>query len=196
MSTPKDWRPVITGEDWMRDREKRSAHEERRPQISSAADLLGPGFGAYAVPITDWNDEGTLFNGFWDADDALNAPNAGSHYLGLSISTVEGHTSQVAFSHSGSSIFFRQVHAHDIGPRTYGTWLRVAPVTSAMSPGSMMGWPAAAATPGGWLAANGLTVNRATYPDLANVLGVAATATTFVLPNVPNSGDMKYIVKV
>jgi len=43
-----------------------------------------------------------------------------------------------------------------------------------------------ASLPSGWLLADGSTVNRATYPDLADAMGIASSATTFVLPDLRN----------
>jgi len=58
-------RQLIDTDDWMRRIEKRLMHEERRPQIRTASDLMGPGLGPKAVQLFDWNDDITLFNGFF-----------------------------------------------------------------------------------------------------------------------------------
>lgn len=67
----------------------------------------------------------------------------------------------------------------------------ITPATSLT--GVIVGWPTEAPVPEGYIAANGATVSRIEYPYLAALLG--ATGATFALPNVPGSGDMRFIVK-
>lgn len=84
------WRTGITGEDWMRGMEKRVLHEERRPQIRTASDILGPGIAPYCIRIEDWNAPETLFNGFWYSEPgAFNAPKSDRYWIGYSFA-IEG----------------------------------------------------------------------------------------------------------
>ena len=43
MGGPNGWRIRRHRLDWMREQEKRVLHEERRPMVTTASDLLGPG---------------------------------------------------------------------------------------------------------------------------------------------------------
>jgi hypothetical protein len=80
----------IDGRDWMRDVEKRVLHEERRPTIRTASDLMGPGLGPYAVEVMDWNGPETAFNGFYYSEPgAINSPDSTKYWMGF----TEGNTS-------------------------------------------------------------------------------------------------------
>ena len=90
MGGQNNWRTGITGEDWMRGMEKRVLHEERRPQIRTASDILGPGIAPYCIRIEDWNAPETLFNGFWYSEPgAFNAPKSDRYWIGYSLA-IEG----------------------------------------------------------------------------------------------------------
>lgn len=90
MGGSNDWRTQITGEDWMRSQEKRLLHEERRPQVRAASDILGPGIAPYCIRLEDWNADETLFNGFWYSEPgAFNSPNNTRYWIGTSL-TIEG----------------------------------------------------------------------------------------------------------
>lgn len=86
-------RQVINGHDWMRNVEKRMAHEERRPRITSAQELLGPGFSPYAVETQDWNADELTFNGFWySTPGALHSPDPtnSKYYMGYTEGNGDG----------------------------------------------------------------------------------------------------------
>lgn len=55
--------------------QKRLMRQERRPSITSAAQILGPGAGPFAILLSDWNEEAGTFNGiFYSVPGAFNAP--------------------------------------------------------------------------------------------------------------------------
>lgn len=71
----QSWRIPIDFSSWMTQIEKRVMRVERRPAITNATQLLGPGAGPYAVLLNDWNDEAGTFNGvFYSEPGAANAP--------------------------------------------------------------------------------------------------------------------------
>lgn len=80
-------KPIIDAEEFFRQQEARLAWEERRPQVTRAADLLGPGLGPRAIEITDFDSELASFNGFYyAAPGALNSPNDTKWWMGYTIS--------------------------------------------------------------------------------------------------------------
>lgn len=116
MGTPKDWPHSIDMGDWMRQQEKRTMREERRPHVTKASDIMGPGIAPRAVVITDWNSEtARSFNGFfYSAIGADNSPDDTKAWLGLTLSTGD-HIQQVAWSHGVGVVegFVRTGHEHN-----------------------------------------------------------------------------------
>jgi len=131
MTTPKDWRVVETADDWMRQQEKRIMHEERRPRISKASDLLGPGIASYTVEVQDWSQETTHFNGmFHSLPGAANTPEEGVAFLGFTLMSQGGEGQQTVWSHD----------ATDSGPvRTYTRTMRTGGTTPEFSGWELMG---------------------------------------------------------
>jgi len=81
----------VTFEDQLREYERRHLHEERRPLLTSAADVLGPGIAPQAVELADWNDESILFTGFYfSRPGAANSPDPAKAWLGLSMVDPSG----------------------------------------------------------------------------------------------------------
>lgn len=73
----QNWRTEVDAIDHFGHQKKRVELEQRRPVIRKASDLVGPGIGASAVQVTDFNDTLATFNGFFSAiPGALNAPDA------------------------------------------------------------------------------------------------------------------------
>lgn len=67
-------------------------HEERRPSIQAAADLLGPGIAPHSVEVADWNAPETVFNGFFHSlPGSVNSPDASKYWMGLSQATEDGY---------------------------------------------------------------------------------------------------------
>ena len=86
------WRQIQDGGDWMREMEKRVLHEERRPNIRAAADIMGPGIAPYSVLINDWSADETAFNGFFHTvPGALNTPDPTRYWMGTSQATSDGY---------------------------------------------------------------------------------------------------------
>ncbi len=73
----------------MQAQEKRLQTEERRPRITKASELLGPGYAPYAVPLDDPNNENAAFNGLWHLPvGAPNSPDDTKNWLGHTIATA------------------------------------------------------------------------------------------------------------
>lgn len=78
--------PIDTFGRWQNHTERRLIAQERQPRIYHAYDLLGPGFGATATELLDWNQEEATFNGFfWSQIDALNSPDTSHEWLGIAV---------------------------------------------------------------------------------------------------------------
>lgn len=89
--TPRNGPVEETMSSWMRGQEKRVMREARRPQIKQATDLLGPGFGPQAIPLTDWNAEEARFNGFFTSEEtAANTPDVEGVDAWVGITTSQG----------------------------------------------------------------------------------------------------------
>lgn len=125
MGGTNNWAIDIDANDYLRSMEKRVLHEERRPQVRSASDLLGPGFAPYAVQTNDWNAEATARQGFWwSAPGALNSPDGTKTWIGIVQASADG---------SGNQELHEQINgsppAHKIrtfwmagGVRNYSAW--------------------------------------------------------------------------
>lgn len=104
MSTPKDWRIAEGLDDWMRGQEKRVAHEERRPRIARAQDLMGPTLAPTAVEVSDWSGPETMFNGLiYSKPGALHAPDSSNWWMGTTIAQADGYGVQEAYDFRGAS---------------------------------------------------------------------------------------------
>lgn len=105
MGGSNTWRTPLTGEDWMREVEKRILHEERRPMVRTASDLLGPGIAPFSILINDWNDSQTSFNGYFHSEpNALNTPDSSKYWMGTSQATEEGFGIQRVTEYFGPSV--------------------------------------------------------------------------------------------
>jgi hypothetical protein len=70
-----DWRIPTDAETQWSHTQKRLMRQERRPSVTSASQLLGPGAAPFAVLLNDWNDEAATFNGtYFTEPDAANLP--------------------------------------------------------------------------------------------------------------------------
>jgi hypothetical protein len=115
MGGQNSWRQPITYEDLQRNGEKRQLNQERRPQVRTAADLLGPGIAPFAVEILDWNGDETAFNGFfWSQPGAINSPDPlnSKWYMGQTEATEDGFGLQWATE-------FRNIAANAWPPRQF-----------------------------------------------------------------------------
>lgn len=70
----------------MQAQEKRLSHEERRPRITKASDLMGPGLAAQAVTLEDLTSDTASFNGFWYVPTgAVGSPDDTKEWMGFTI---------------------------------------------------------------------------------------------------------------
>jgi hypothetical protein len=131
VSGQKNGRTLITTDDWMRDVEKRSMHEGRRPQIRTASDLMGPGLGPQAVEIRDWNDEVTTFNGFFfSTPGAQNSPDGNRYWMGYVIADESGNGIMRVYEYTPDSpipsapplMLYRNFKTTPGSLRTFGPW--------------------------------------------------------------------------
>lgn len=85
MGVQNSWRTSESFSDWMRGIEKRLMHEERRPSVQPASDLVGPGLATYARSVDDWNSDGPIVNGFFYsiANQVINSPDDAMHWIGI-----------------------------------------------------------------------------------------------------------------
>jgi hypothetical protein len=120
-----NWAIDIDASDWMRSLEKRVLHEERRPSVRSAADLLGPGFAPYAVLTADWNSEEAARQGFWWSEvGALNSPDSAKSWIGCVTVNVDGSGNQEVMENGPGSPPLRRVRTFRMqgGIRVYSAW--------------------------------------------------------------------------
>jgi hypothetical protein len=120
-----NWRETVTGEDWMRSQEKRTLHEERRPRVATASDILGPIMGPLAARVSDWNQAETAFNGLvWSEPGSLNSPNDAEHWIGEVIAQEDGFGVQLAWNYRtpGTPLLFVRTFASTGTTRTFTPW--------------------------------------------------------------------------
>lgn len=132
MGGANSWRIPHTASDLIGGMNKRILHEERRPLIRSASDLLGPGLGPTAVQLLDWNDESTEFNGiFWSLAGAQNSPDPASAWMGTSFTNDDGYGYQEltefrdAINQGEAPQQWIRTFSGAGGIRAYGTWSKV-----------------------------------------------------------------------
>lgn len=89
----------FTLDELMSQSERRLAKVERRVNIRTAADILGPGYGPYAVEVGDFNAENARFSGVFFANPgAANTPDEDKLWVMRTLSTSEGVGVQVAYT--------------------------------------------------------------------------------------------------
>lgn len=153
MGGSNSWRQAQSGSDWMREMEKRLLHEERRPGVRTAADILGPGIAPYSIPITDWNSNETSFNGYFHSlPGALNTPSELRYWMGTSQATADGSGIQRVTEYQGVPLTYvvwvRRFSTPPGGTRIFTTW--------TMEDGNDSGWLDMASWATGWTASGGL----------------------------------------
>lgn len=85
-----DWKIQTNTSDYLSQQKRRGDIEVRRPTIRQASDLVGPGIGAAAIRITDFNNLLATFNGYYSAAaGALSAPNDSEAFVGQVVSDAE-----------------------------------------------------------------------------------------------------------
>lgn len=90
----QNWRTETDGYDYLLHQRKQLQVADRRPVIRRAADLVGPGIGATATKITDFNNLLATYNGFYSAEPgAANSPDENQAFVGITVmdSTLGGY---------------------------------------------------------------------------------------------------------
>lgn len=83
----QNWRTEVDASDYFGHQKKRVELEQRRPVVSRASDLVGPGIGESAIRITDFNELLATFNGYYSsAPGAYNAPTDSEAFIGTTVS--------------------------------------------------------------------------------------------------------------
>jgi|GEM_PF-2907517 len=126
MGGQNNWAIDINASDWMRSMEKRILHEERRPSVRTASDIMGPGLGPYCVQIVDWNDPATAFNGMYYTlpPNGLNTPGSSQMWMGETFGNQDGTGYQDVYDPTGGSPpqhYQRTFHVLN-GVRTFSVW--------------------------------------------------------------------------
>lgn len=154
-------RIITSGDDWMRDMEKRVRREERRPAPPSFADHLGPGVTQRARAIVDWNDPGVLRNGWYYSEPlAINTPDYDTAWIGQTIVTFDGRGVQQLSSLDDDRRFQRRFYyAANSAVPTFGDWQHTG--------GGAL--PEALSSPSGWTSGSYATRSGDTVTLLINV---------------------------
>lgn len=108
---------------------KRILHEERRPQIRTAADIMGPSLGPFAIRIDDWNQDEAAFNGIvYTEPGALHSPDGDAYWMGTTMGTVDGFGIQHVWEYRSTNVgdpirqFVRRFATPGIALRIYSSW--------------------------------------------------------------------------
>ncbi len=135
--------------DWMRDIEKRLMHEERRPSVQPAFDVVGPGISTYSQLVSDWNSDGPVVNGFFysDANQVINSPDDTRNWMGLVQSNSVGQGLQRVWEYVDTpddpdpdpALWTRSFITNDDGTRTYTPWLQGGGGGSSVPPLTVVG---------------------------------------------------------
>lgn len=122
--------PIVTDADgYFRQNEKRLMHEERRPMVKTASDILGPGIAPYAVLIDHWNADEATFNGvFWTEPGDTGAPDLTHWWVGKTEASEDGFGIQQVMTFHDSLLFppitrRRQFYDPGNGNITYSNWV-------------------------------------------------------------------------
>lgn len=158
----QDWRIETTARTYFDQQQRQADIESRRPTIRQASDLVGPGIGATATRITDYNDLLATFNGYYSsAPGAANAPNSTEAFIGQVVSDAELGGRQV-FTSLGTDVTYSRSFVRNIYDPESIEW---GPWTGQRIPPSVFGY----------------VVASTTVPH--------NTATTLAPPSIPGVGD-------
>ena len=172
MSGEQNWRVPVDAETYFKHQQKAQAVADRRPVIRKAADLVGPGINAAAIPITDFSDPLATYNGFFSAvAGAFGAPNSTEAFVGMTINdatmggtqTFQGLTTRKTFSRT----FTR--NPADLASLFWTGWAEQG--TNGFEIGMLAPYVGAVSPSANWLICNGSTFSGASYPVLATRLG-------------------------
>jgi hypothetical protein len=94
----QNWPVPRTFEDTLRAQQRRLMHEERRPLVRNAADLMGPSLGPRAILVVDWNTDEAAFNGIlYSSPGAQNSPDGAAYWMGWTAANDGGYGIQHLF---------------------------------------------------------------------------------------------------
>ncbi len=121
----ENWRTDVDSGDYFLHQQKKLAIENRRPVVRRAFDLVGPGIGAQAVRLDDYNNLLATFNGYYSsAPGATNAPNSTEAFVGQVVSDASLGGRQV-FTGLTSGIEYRRTFTRSPTSREtigWGAW--------------------------------------------------------------------------
>lgn len=172
MGGEQNWRVPTTAEDYFRNQQRRADIADRRPVVRKAADIVGPGIDATAIPITDFSDPLATYDGFFSAvAGTFGAPTNSEAYVGTVVSdavlggtqTFTGLTSKVTYQRTF------QRNPADYSSLFWGGWVRLN--NNGFQIGMLTPYVGVTAPDTNWLICNGSTFSGATYPALATLLG-------------------------
>lgn len=90
MGREENWKIPTDAEDYFGQQGRKLQIADRRPVIKRASDLVGPGIGAAAVPITDYNDILATYNGYYSSVPGVSdAPNGTDSFVGTVVMDSE-----------------------------------------------------------------------------------------------------------
>lgn len=123
----RNWNIPITDLDHRRQNEKRLQHQESRPMIRSAADILGPSIGPYAIETMNWSSDESAFNGLlYSQPGALNGPDDTKFWIGQVIASSDGFGIQMVREWRGAAQptdkYVREFSGGGV-VRTYTAWV-------------------------------------------------------------------------
>lgn len=124
----QNWRTPTDAEDYFGQQQKQMNVNNRRPVIRKASDLVGPGIGATAVRITNFNDLLAQYNGFFSAAAGADfAPTADQNYIGQTISDAELGGVQIFYGMETGTRYRRVFTRNpaDYSTIVWGNWISV-----------------------------------------------------------------------
>lgn len=186
----QNWRIESDATDYFTHRKKEFEVADRRPVVRKPSDLagMGPGIGANAVPIIDFNDLLATYDGFYSASRAVNGPEPIEDvlspdfgydvnlYAGTVVSDAElGGVQKFTDIVSGES--WHRAFRRAPSDETYIVWGPWVSTSASLRPIGEVTMLWGDSVPYGWLRMDGSTFDALAYPALAEYLG------TNVLPN-------------
>lgn len=182
MTDEQNWRTDTNAEEYFGQQKKKVNLADRRPVIRKASDLVGPGIGPVAIPITDYNDLLATYNGYFSAPaGTFGAPNDEEDFVGFVINdaTMGGVQTFIGLdSHVSYQRVFRR-NPSDPESILWDSWTDGGPEIGLMSA------YAGATAPDGWLICNGASLSTTTYAALFAVIGYTygGSGANFNLPD-------------
>lgn len=132
-----------SSEDYFRSQKKQLQVADRRPVIRKSSDIVGPGIGATAVRITDFNNILATYNGYFSAlPDAVNGPGVPfpevTGFIGYTVMDSELGGMQV-FNALGPNVAFEYTRTFVRNPGdedsiSWGLWRTSGPIPASTRP--------------------------------------------------------------